>query len=394
VVPRESEGRILTTHVGSLEIPDEVLEALKDDPSADAQVLRDAVVEVVQRQAEVGIDIVDDGEFGKSFWNLYAGYRMNGVEWREETDVVLMRGRDYAAYPNFFDWAMQTPGVLVWNDPGEVVTRKPVCVGPLGYRPEAVQRDIRNLKSALEGVDVVDAFMPSVAPASIEAHFANEHYGTQEELLYAIADALREEYRAIIDGGFLLQVDDAWIPLLWSQNSDIEPDEYLRLVATRVEALNHALDGLPQERVRYHVCWGSWHGAHSADVPLETIVDLVLGVNAGTFLLEAANPRHEHEVHVWERTKLPEGKKLAPGVIAHSTNVIEHPELVADRIVRYAERVGADNVIASTDCGMGNRIHPELAWGKFGSLVKGARLASERLYGTAAGKRHATTSCS
>ena len=258
---------MLTTHVGSLEIPGEVLEALRDDPSADSPVLRDAVVEIVKQQAEAGIDIIDDGEFGKAVWNLYAGHRMNGVEWRAETNVALMRGRDYVAYPGFYDWAVQTPGVLVWNDPGEIVTRKPVCVGPLSYRPEAVQRDIRNLKSALEGVDVVDAFMPSVAPASIEAPFANEHYGTQEELLYAIADALREEYRAIVDGGFLLQVDDAWVPLLWSQNSDIEPDEYRRVVARCMDALNHALEGLPQDGVRYHVCWGSWHGAHSADVP-------------------------------------------------------------------------------------------------------------------------------
>ncbi len=200
-------------------------------------------------------------------------------------------------------------------------------------------------------------------------------------MLYALADALREEYRAIVDAGFLLQVDDAWTPLLWSLNSEIELDEYRRTVATRVEALNRALEGLPPERVRYHVCWGSWHGPHAHDIPLENVLDLILSVNAGTYLLEAANPRHEHEFHLWETTRLPEGKKLAPGVVAHSTNVIEHPEVVADRIVRYADRVGADNVIASTDCGMGLRIHPELAWAKLASLVEGARIASERLYG-------------
>jgi len=378
----QSDGRILTTHVGVLEIPTEVESALADDPTT--PVLTAAVAGVVKRQVDTGLDIVNDGEFGKSFWTLYAADRLNGVEWRDETDVALLKGRDFAAFPEFYGWAFQTPGVLVWNMP-PVTAKKPVCIGALSYRPEAIQRDIANLKAALEHVDVTDAFLPTVAPASIEAHFGNEHYGSQEELLFALADALREEYTAIVEAGFQLQVDDAWIPLLWSLNEGIELDEYRRVVATRIEALNHALAGLPPDRVRYHVCWGSWHGPHAHDIPLEKIVDLVLEVNAGTYLLEAANPRHEHEVHVWERTKLPEGKKLAPGVVAHSTNVIEHPELVADRIVRYAERVGADNVIASTDCGMGLRIHPELGWAKLASLVEGARLASERLYGPGAG---------
>jgi 5-methyltetrahydropteroyltriglutamate--homocysteine methyltransferase len=378
---RQSEGRILTTHVGVLEIPADVEAALAQD--AAPPVLTEAVAAVVRRQVETGLDIVNDGEFGKSFWTLYAADRLDGVEWREETDIALLRGRDFAAFPEFYAWAMRTPGVLVWNQP-PVTMKKPVCVGPLSYRPGAIQRDIANLKAALEQVDVVDAFLPTVAPASIEAHFGNEHYDSQEDLLYALADALHEEYSAIVEAGFQLQVDDAWIPLLWSLNSEIEPDEYRRVVATRIDALNHALVGLPPERVRYHVCWGSWHGPHAYDVPLADIVDLVLRVNAGTYLLEAANPRHEHEVRVWETTKLPEGKKLAPGVVAHSTNVIEHPELVAERIVRYAERVGADNVIASTDCGMGLRIHPELAWAKLAALVEGARLASERLYGSGA----------
>ena len=377
-----SERRILTTHVGVLEIPSEVESALAND--ATPPVLREAVAAVVRRQVETGLDIVNDGEFGKSFWTLYAADRLNGVEWRDETDVALLRGRDYEAFPEFYTWAMRTPGVLVWNMP-PVTMKKPVCVAPLSYRPEAIQRDIANLKAALEHVDVTDAFLPTVAPASIEAHFGNEHYGSQEELLFALAGALHEEYSAIVDAGFQLQVDDAWIPLLWSLNSGIELAEYRRVVATRIEALNHALAGLPPDRVRYHVCWGSWHGPHAHDIPLENIVDLVLQVNAGTYLLEAANPRHEHEVRLWETTKLPEGKKLAPGVVAHSTNVIEHPELVAERIVRYAKRVGADNVIASTDCGMGLRIHPELGWAKLASLVEGARLASERLYGPGAG---------
>lgn len=370
--------RILTTHVGVLEIPAEVEAALARDANPSA--LSDAVADVVRRQVETGLDIVNDGEFGKSFWNLYAGDRLEGVEWRPETEPTVTRGRDYAAFPEFYAWALQTPGVLGWRTP-DANRNKPVAIGPLSYRPDAVQRDIANLKAAIELVEVADAFLPAVAPASIEARFDNEHYSSREELLYALADALREEYRAIVDAGFLLQVDDAWTPLLWSLNSEIELDEYRRTVATRVEALNRALEGLPPERVRYHVCWGSWHGPHAHDIPLENVLDLILSVNAGTYLLEAANPRHEHEFHLWETTRLPEGKKLAPGVVAHSTNVIEHPEVVADRIVRYADRVGTENVLASTDCGMGLRIHPELAWAKLASLVEGARIASERLYG-------------
>jgi 5-methyltetrahydropteroyltriglutamate--homocysteine methyltransferase len=256
----------------------------------------------------------------------------------------------------------------------------PVCVGPISYKPGPVERDIANLKAALDGVDVADAFMPAVAPASAEVDMGNEHYATQEELLWALADALRDEYRSIVDAGFQLQVDDAWIPALWDHDPSLDLETYLAYCRTRVEALNHALDGLPEERVRYHLCWGSWHGPHATDIPLAEIVDLMLSVNAGTYLVEAANVRHEHEYHLWETAQLPEGKKLAPGVVTHSTNLIEHPELVAERIVRFAERVGRENVIASTDCGMGSRIHPELAWAKLAVLAEGARLATERLW--------------
>jgi 5-methyltetrahydropteroyltriglutamate--homocysteine methyltransferase len=381
---RHPERRIPTTHVGVLEIPDAVQAALAEDANASPPVLREAVADIVRRQVETGLDIVNDGEFGKSFWTLYAADRMNGVEWRQETSGPLLRGRDVEAFPEFYRWAIQKPGVLVYNRP-QATAKRPVCVGPLSYRPEAVQRDIANLKAALEHVDAADAFLPTVAPASIEAHFDNEHYGSQEELLYAIADALHEEYRTIVEAGFQLQVDDAWIPVHWTMNPDMELIEYRRHVAARVDALNYALEGLRADRVRYHVCWGSWHGPHAHDVPLANIVDLVLRVNAGTYLLEGANPRHEHEVHLWETIKLPEGKKLAPGVVTHSTNVIEHPELVAERIVRYAERVGAENVIASADCGMGLRIHPELGWAKLSAMVEGARLASEQLFGSSLG---------
>jgi 5-methyltetrahydropteroyltriglutamate--homocysteine methyltransferase len=373
-------GRILTTHVGALQRPPEAEAALLGE--TDGAALAAAVRDVVRRQTEIGLDLVDDGEFGKSIWQLYAAERLGGVELREVSGPPL-RGRDVEEFGEFYAYAMATPDVLFHGSDRafwQALSTRPTAVAALEYRPESVQRDIANLKAALEGTDVVDAFMPAVAPASIEIDFGNEHYDSQEDLLYAIADALREEYRLILDAGFQLQVDDAWIPALWDREPGLELDEYRRFAAIRIDALNHALEGLPEERVRYHLCWGSWHGPHAHDVPLAEIVDLMLRVNAGTYLIEAANVRHEHEVHLWETVKLPDGKKLAPGVVTHSTNLIEHPALVAERIVRFAERVGAENVIASTDCGMGSRIHPELGWAKLEALVAGARLASDRLF--------------
>jgi 5-methyltetrahydropteroyltriglutamate--homocysteine methyltransferase len=372
-------ARILTTHVGALQRPPEAEAALFGEAGDEA--LTKAVADVVRHQAEVGIDIVDDGEFGKSIWQFYATERLTGVELRPHAGSTL-RGRDVTQFSEFYEYAQTTPDVLFHGSDRafwQALAQRATCVAPIRYRPEAVQRDIANLKAALEGVDVADAFMPAVAPASLEVDFGNEHYSSQEELLEALTDALREEYRAIVDAGFQLQVDDAWIPALWDREPDLTREEYRRFAESRIEALNHALDGLPAERVRYHLCWGSWHGPHANDVPLAELVDLLLRVNAGTYLVEAANVRHEHEYHLWESVKLPEGKKLAPGVVTHSTNLVEHPELVAERIVRFAERVGAENVIASTDCGMGSRIHPQLGWAKLEALAEGARLAGARL---------------
>ncbi len=375
-----SADRILTTHVGALQRPPEAEAALVGEADGDA--LRSAVAEVVRRQARAGIDIVDDGEFGKSIWQWYVTERLDGIERREHARPPL-RGRDHARFPSFYAYAQETPDVLFHGSDrafwASIATR-PVCVGPISYKPGPVERDIANLKAALEGVDVTDVFMPAVAPASAEVDMGNEHYATQEELLWALAGALREEYRAIVDAGFQLQVDDAWIPALWDHDPDLDLDTYRSYCRTRIEALNHALDGLPEERVRYHLCWGSWHGPHATDIPLADIVDLMLEVKAGVYSIEAANVRHEHEYHLWETVELPAGKKLAPGVVTHSTNLIEHPELVAERIVRFAERVGRENVIASTDCGFGSRIHPELGWAKLEALVEGARLATQRLW--------------
>lgn len=376
--------RILTTHVGALQRPPEAEAALVGE--APGEELGKAVADVVRRQAEAGIDVVDDGEFGKSIWQWYVTERLDGIE-RQEHRARPLRGRDHACFPAFYAYAQETPDVLFHGSDRAfwaAIATRPVCVGPIAYKPGPLERDLANLRAALEGVDVVDAFMPAVAPASAEVDMGNEHYGSQEELLWALADALREEYRAIVDAGFQLQVDDAWIPALWDHEPDLDLETYRRHCLTRIEALNHALEGLPEERVRYHLCWGSWHGPHLTDIPLAEIVDLMLTVNAGTYSVEAANVRHEHEYHLWESVRLPEGKKLAPGVVTHSTNLIEHPELVAERIVRFAERVGRENVIASTDCGFGSRIHPELGWAKLEALAEGARLASRRLYGVEA----------
>jgi 5-methyltetrahydropteroyltriglutamate--homocysteine methyltransferase len=373
--------RILTTHVGALQRPPAAEAALLGE--APERELTAAVAEVVQRQVEVGIDVVNDGEFGKSIWQWYVTERLGGIERREREGLAPLRGRDHLEFPDFYAYALETPDVLFHGSDRafwQAIATVPVCVGPISYKPGPVERDIANLKAALDGVEVAGAFMPAVAPASAEVDMGNEHYATQEELLWALAAALREEYRAIIDAGFQLQVDDAWIPALWDHDPSLDLETYRAYCHTRVEALNHALEGLPEERVRYHLCWGSWHGPHATDIPLAEIVDLMLAVNAGTYLVESANVRHEHEYHLWETVRLAEGKKLAPGVVTHSTNLIEHPELVAERIVRFAERVGPENVIASTDCGMGSRIHPELGWAKLAALAEGARLATERLW--------------
>ena len=377
-------GRILTTHVGALQRPPEAEAALVGE--APEEELRAAVAEVVRRQAEAGIDIVDDGEFGKSIWQWYVTERLDGVE-REEHPVAPLRGRDHERFPAFYSYAQATPDVLFHGSDRAfwaAIATRPVCVGPIAYKPGPLERDLANLRAALDGVDVADAFMPAVAPASAEVDMGNEHYATQEELLWALAGALRDEYRAIVDAGFQLQVDDAWIPALWDHEPGLDLETYRAFCLTRIEALNHALAGLPEERVRYHLCWGSWHGPHATDIPLAEIVDLMLQVNAGVYSVEAANVRHEHEYHLWESVRLPDGKKLAPGVVTHSTNLIEHPELVAERIVRFAERVGRENVIASTDCGFGSRIHPELGWAKLETLAEGARLASRQLFGASA----------
>ena len=385
---RRSTDRILTTHVGALERPPELARTLAEQgqfaPAALDQ-LSAGVADVVKRQLAVGLDVIDDGEFGKTMWSQYVRDRLDGLDSRPRTlgtDQVA-RGRDRERFPGFYAWADATKTLFGYmEDPYwlSFTATRPVVTGPLRYRPEAINRDIANLTAALAGHPGQEAFLPVVAPASIEVGMADEYYGSHDDLMRGLAAALHDEYKAVVDAGFILQVDDAWVPATWDRSPEYDLDSYRRYVAQSIEVLNHALDGLPADRVRYHLCWGSWHGPHATDVPLAHIADLMLRVNAGAYLVEAANSRHEHEYHLWEDVKLPDGKILVPGVVTHATNTIEHPELVAERITRYTDRLGRENVIAGADCGFGARIHPELGWAKLAALVEGAALASARAW--------------
>lgn len=381
-----SAERILTTHVGSLIRPPklvEYIEAMENglavDRTAFDALLQQSVGEVVRRQQQAGIDIVSDGEFGKfRSWSFYVLDRLDGIE---ERNIVapVGGGRDRGLFPEFYAEYFPTQKL---PKRGTVVT-----VGPIKYKGHAaIRKDIEIFKTALTGVDV-QGFLPVVAPASAVPMFKNEHYKSEEEALFALAEALREEYAAIVDAGLFVQVDDAFLPYMYDlafAGKDLQV--YRKWASVRIDALNHALEGLPQEKVRYHICWGSFNTPHVSDVPLKDIVDLVLRVKAGAYCIEMGNPRHEHEWRVWETAKLPEGRKLVPGVISHSTNVVEHPELVAQRLVRVAKLVGRENVMAGTDCGFAQaphvkRVHPSIMWAKLEALAEGARIASRELWG-------------
>ncbi len=375
---RRSDKRILTTFVGSLIRPP-ALRALQTadgaDPEQYAEVLRRSVFEAVHNQAELGLDIVSDGEYGKSNWAGYILGRVTGFEVRPGAEVYNRFGREGEEFADFYSE----------NVVGEWVPRTVVCTGPIGYKPTEIQGDIANFQAALDGLRPEEAFMPAVAPASFLRDAHNEYYASDEQYLVAVAEALREEYRAILDAGFLLQVDDAVLATMWVVMEPQGLSAYRRWAELRIEALNHALRGLPQDRIRYHLCWGSWPGPHVTDLPLRDIVDLLLRINVGAYSIEAANVRHGHEWAVWQHTHLPEDRILIPGVISHSTPLVEHPELVAERIVRYAGLVGKHNLIAGSDCGFAqsqglSRVAPSIMWAKLRALVDGARLASEELF--------------
>lgn len=385
---KRSTNRILTTHVGSLPRPANLLEmnTVKVsggpyDQAAWTARVKAAVSEVVRLQVEAGVDVVNDGELSKSSWSSYVNERLSGfAEGLSQGQGSLVRGRDKKAFQEFYDeydkiQPFRTVNGSRWTDL--------TCTAEVSYKEQtAVQMDIENLNAGYAGVDAEEAFITAVAPGSIITRRINKYYPTEEAFLFAIADAMKTEYKAIVDAGFLLQIDDPQLVTRYDMEDPAPTaEEYCKLAAPRVEALNHALADIPEERVRYHICWGGWHGPHTTDLPLKDIVNLLFRIRAGAYLIEAANARHEHEWHVWEQVKLPQGKILIPGVVSHATNAVEHPELVADRILRFANLVGRENIIAGTDCGLGGRIHRQLVWAKLTALSEGARLATRQLWG-------------
>jgi 5-methyltetrahydropteroyltriglutamate--homocysteine methyltransferase len=357
--------RILTTHVGSL-------------PTLES------VEAVVRKQREIGLDLINEGEYTKGGdWLSYVEERFGGFEPRPAPPgdrPLVTQGKDREAFADFYRYATER-GTLFYA-PGEQIRRvRPLwyCTDPVTYTGQnSLEREIEVLK---QFVAPQEAFLTSTAPGSLEVYRRNEYYRSEEEFVYAIAEAMRVEYETIAAAGVTLQVDDAWLPALWDRiGLQMGLEAFRKYCLVRIEALNHALRNVPEERVRYHLCWGSWHGPHAFDLEFARIVDLMLRVRARAYLIEAANARHEHEYAVWDEVRLPEGKILIPGVVTHSTDVVEHPELVSQRIRRFARRVGPDNVIAGADCGFGGRSHPQIAWAKLRALVEGAKLASKALF--------------
>jgi 5-methyltetrahydropteroyltriglutamate--homocysteine methyltransferase len=382
-----STDRILTTHCGSLARPKDLLDLMKaklhnepyDRKAYDERVQR-AVSDVVRKQVESGIDVVTDGEQGKPGFFAYVRERLNGFEAKPPPPGGWKQwAAEVAAFPEYYENYFQRRMMG-----GSIAPRIPmVCTGPISYRgEEALRKDIENLKSALTGVKTEDVFMPAVAPSGVGT---NEYYRSEEEYLQALGDALRTEYRAIVDAGFTLQIDDPWLTEVHSQDPSLSFAARRKMAERSIDALNHAIRGISADKIRFHTCYGINEGPRVHDAPLNEIVDLILKVNAGGYAFEAANARHEHEYHVWENMKLPDGKVLIPGVITHASNIVEHPELVAERILRYAKLVGRENVIAGSDCGFSSQatynpeVHPTIVWAKFQAMAEGARLATKQL---------------
>ncbi len=396
----QNNDRILTTHVGSLIRPPKLIEFWRavedgkpyDEPAFEA-CLTEAVTDVVRRQADTGIDIVSDGEFSKGAnWAFYVHKRLSGITVRPATPeeakdpmASMGGGRDHKAFPEFYAEYDAASGLA------KRLGNRVVVSGPITYSNKQVSRDVRNLKAGVAAAKdkhpALNAFLPVVAPASALPGAKIEHYKDEETFLFALADALHQEYKAIVDAGLYVQIDDAFLPYMHERMvPPMTNADYRRWAQLRIDALNRALKGIPGERSRYHICWGSWNGPHAFDVPLKDIIDLLLQVRVGHYSFEAANPRHAHEWRVWETAKLPPGKVLIPGVISHATNIVEHPELVAERIVRLAKIVGRENVIGGTDCGFAQspfarRVHPSIMWAKLKALVDGARIATQTLWG-------------
>ncbi len=405
---RRSHDRLLTSHVGSLPRPDALIEANRKrlanegmDEAAFQALLAEAVVDVVRRQVAAGITVPGDGEYGKAMgsrvnygaWWSYSFSRLGGLDPYGPGLYEFPARRSspgHVVLTSFGDRRDRTAFAAAYNDPESGITtgprppHYPVCVAPVTYiGQDAIARDIANFKAALSACGVTEGFMTAVAPGSA-SRIGNAYYKTDEEFLFACAEAMRHEYKAIIDAGLILQLDDPSIAENWDQiNPEPTVEDYLRFSMLRVEAMNEAIKGLPQDRIRFHLCWGSWHGPHTTDIPMRDIVDVMLAIHAGAYSFEAGNVRHEHEYAVWREVKLPDDKLILPGVVSHATNVVEHPDLVAERILRFANLVGRERVIASTDCGLGGRVHPDIAWAKLRALADGAERASRQLWNTA-----------
>jgi 5-methyltetrahydropteroyltriglutamate--homocysteine methyltransferase len=394
---KRSTERILTTHVGSLARSDSLLPLLRlrergepYDRAELARLVREAVADVVGKQLEAGIDIVNDGEQGKASFYGYVVERFSGFERKPaapgKESNPRATGREYLAFPDYYAWSERVAAPFGGRG-GARVHGVDTCTGPVSYRGhEAVRADIENLRAALEGRRCEDVFVPAIASSYVAASFAKEYYRTLEEYEQAVSDAMSEEYKAIVDAGFVLQIDDPRLVSYYMMNPDLSVDDCRKWAEKRVEAINYSIRDIPPDKVRFHTCYSIDVGPRIHEMALKDIVDILLKINAGAYSFEAANPRHEHEYHVFERVKPPDGKVLIPGVISHTTNLVEHPELIAERIVRFAKLVGRENVIAGADCGFAasalrfNDTHPSVAWLKFAALAEGARLASRELW--------------
>jgi 5-methyltetrahydropteroyltriglutamate--homocysteine methyltransferase len=401
---RKSSDRILTSHAGSLPRPDDLIEANhkretgKVDEAAFQKSLSASVADVVKRQVAAGISVPGDGEYGKSMgskinyraWWSYSFTRLGGLKIEEIDRDTLPVHRSSPGKPvlsTFADRRDRARFAAAYSDPESGITTGPrlatwpFAVAPVSYTGHAaIAADIANFKAGLAANKVSEGFMTSIGPASC-ARVGNRHYKSDDDFVFACADAMREEYKAIVDAGLILQIDDPAIAENFDQiNPEPTAEDYRKFTLPKVEALNHALRGLPKDRVRFHLCWGSWHGPHTTDIAMRDIVDVMLKIDVGAYSFEAGNVRHEHEWAVWKDTKLPDDRLILPGVVSHATNVVEHPELVAERIGRFTRLVGRERVIASTDCGLGGRVHRDIAWAKLETLAQGAALASKQLW--------------
>jgi 5-methyltetrahydropteroyltriglutamate--homocysteine methyltransferase len=391
---KRSPGRIRTTHAGRLPVPpgcENMPARLYRGEAIDSATIQAGLAHVVGKQLDLGIDCIGDGEFWKARTISYYGRHLTGVQTRPlkpgETGSTRTFTRERDEFARFYKDLDDTG--TIFHVPGEKPMpperERMIATGPVkSIGTEAIAQEIEAFKTAVAkaGRPVDETFFCVIAPGWLDHFIYNEYYKTDEEYVFALAEALRAEYRAVVDAGFILQVDDPGLPDWWDMiKPALSVEDYVNKFARmRIEAVNHALEGIPQDRVRYHLCWGSWHGPHTHDLPFKHLIGLMLQVKAQCYSFEAANVRHEHEWKLWQDIKLPDGKMLLPGVVSHATNLIEHPELVAERIKRFTGAVGRENVIAGTDCGLGGRVHAEIAWAKLGALVEGARLASQALW--------------